>query len=149
MRLGGAFADVSNLDKDNRRLERNDRRRMAALGNRLWHSDATYMEVPVALGMLGMGQPPGPVRGPHDPPEPVIGAQRITAGRHEIEHARPPLCIDPGIGMGAADLVQQCGRDGPMVLQRALRSGATAAAGRSASRSASGPGRPIVGGNVG
>ncbi|MBP6769593.1 MAG: TauD/TfdA family dioxygenase [Reyranella sp.] len=52
MRLGEAFADVSNLDKDNRRLERNDRRRMAALGNRLWHSDATFRIVPARYSLL-------------------------------------------------------------------------------------------------
>lgn len=52
MRLGAAFADVSNLDKDNRRLERNDRRRMAALGNRLWHSDATFRVVPARYSLL-------------------------------------------------------------------------------------------------
>ncbi|WP_229600389.1 TauD/TfdA dioxygenase family protein [Reyranella humidisoli] len=52
MRLGGAFADVSNLDKDNKRLERNDRRRMAALGNRLWHSDATFRIVPARYSLL-------------------------------------------------------------------------------------------------
>ena len=52
MRLGGAFADVSNLDKDNRRLERTDRRRMAALGNRLWHSDATFRIVPARYSLL-------------------------------------------------------------------------------------------------
>ena len=52
MRLGEAFADVSNLDKNNRRLERNDRRRMAALGNRLWHSDATFRIVPARYSLL-------------------------------------------------------------------------------------------------
>jgi len=52
MRLGEAFADVSNLDKDNKRLERNDRRRMAALGNRLWHSDATFRIVPARYSLL-------------------------------------------------------------------------------------------------
>lgn len=52
LRLGAAFADVSNLDKDNRRLERDDRRRMAALGNRLWHSDATFRIVPARYSLL-------------------------------------------------------------------------------------------------
>ncbi len=52
LRLGAAFADVSNLDKDNQRLERNDRRRMAALGNRLWHSDATFRIVPARYSLL-------------------------------------------------------------------------------------------------
>ncbi len=49
MRLHTAFADVSNLDKENRKLERDDRRRMASLGNRLWHSDATFRIVPRTL----------------------------------------------------------------------------------------------------
>ena len=52
LRLGAAFADVSNLDKDNQRLDRNDRRRMAALGNRLWHSDATFRIVPARYSLL-------------------------------------------------------------------------------------------------
>ncbi len=52
MRLGGAFADVSNLDKNNKRLERDDRRRMEALGNRLWHSDATFRIVPARYSLL-------------------------------------------------------------------------------------------------
>ena len=39
-------------DKDNKRLARNDRRRMAALGNRLWHSDATFRIVPARYSLL-------------------------------------------------------------------------------------------------
>jgi alpha-ketoglutarate-dependent 2,4-dichlorophenoxyacetate dioxygenase len=31
---------------------RNDRKRLDSLGNRLWHTDASYMPVPVVLGML-------------------------------------------------------------------------------------------------
>ena len=38
-RLKRGMIDVSNLDKDGKPLERNDRRRMFNLGNRLWHSD--------------------------------------------------------------------------------------------------------------
>ena len=52
LRLGAAFADVSNLDKNNERLQRDDRRRMAALGNRLWHSDATFRVVPARYSLL-------------------------------------------------------------------------------------------------
>ena len=52
LRLGAAFADVSNLDKNNERLKRDDRRRMAALGNRLWHSDATFRVVPARYSLL-------------------------------------------------------------------------------------------------
>jgi alpha-ketoglutarate-dependent 2,4-dichlorophenoxyacetate dioxygenase len=39
-RLPTTFADVSNLDKDNKIFARDDRRRLFGLGNRLWHSDS-------------------------------------------------------------------------------------------------------------
>ncbi len=46
------IGDISNLDEDNRLRGRDDRRRLDSLGNRLWHTDASYMPVPVVLGML-------------------------------------------------------------------------------------------------
>jgi alpha-ketoglutarate-dependent 2,4-dichlorophenoxyacetate dioxygenase len=46
------IGDISNLDEDNKLRARDDRRRLDALGNRLWHTDASYMPVPVVLGML-------------------------------------------------------------------------------------------------
>lgn len=46
------IGDISNLDEDNRIRAREDRRRLDSLGNRLWHTDASYMKVPVVLGML-------------------------------------------------------------------------------------------------
>ena len=46
------IGDISNLDEDGRLRERDDRRRLDMLGNRLWHTDASYMPVPVVLGML-------------------------------------------------------------------------------------------------
>jgi len=46
------IGDISNLDEDGRLRERADRRRLDSLGNRLWHTDASYMPVPVVLGML-------------------------------------------------------------------------------------------------
>ena len=36
-RLPTTFADVSNLDRDERPFDINDRRRLFAIGNRLWH----------------------------------------------------------------------------------------------------------------
>src|SRR3954451_20791590 len=51
-RLRPEFADVSNLDADNRPRERGDRRRMNSLGNMLWHTDASFRRVPGALSML-------------------------------------------------------------------------------------------------
>jgi alpha-ketoglutarate-dependent 2,4-dichlorophenoxyacetate dioxygenase len=46
------IGDISNLDVDNRVRDLHDRRRLDSLGNRLWHTDASYMPVPVVLGML-------------------------------------------------------------------------------------------------
>lgn len=46
------IGDISNLDEDNQVRGLDDRRRLDSLGNRLWHTDASYMPVPVVLGML-------------------------------------------------------------------------------------------------
>ena len=52
LRLHENMADVGNLDAENRILSADDRQRLYNLGNRLWHTDASYMPVPVVLGML-------------------------------------------------------------------------------------------------
>src|SRR5882724_5023700 len=52
LRLDPAFADVSNLDKEGQTLARDNKRRMAALGNRLWHSDASFRAVPAKYSIL-------------------------------------------------------------------------------------------------
>ncbi|MBM3522562.1 MAG: TauD/TfdA family dioxygenase [Alphaproteobacteria bacterium] len=58
-RLSLDFADVSNLDRDNRLLARTDRNRMFNLGNRLWHSDSSFRAVPAKYSMLsGRAVPP-------------------------------------------------------------------------------------------
>jgi alpha-ketoglutarate-dependent 2,4-dichlorophenoxyacetate dioxygenase len=51
-RLPTTFADVSNLDKDNRVYARDDRRRLFAVGNRLWHSDSSFKVVPAKYSLL-------------------------------------------------------------------------------------------------
>jgi alpha-ketoglutarate-dependent 2,4-dichlorophenoxyacetate dioxygenase len=51
-RLHPAFADVSNLDKDNRLLTRDNRRRLYSLGNMLWHSDSSFKSVPAKYSIL-------------------------------------------------------------------------------------------------
>lgn len=52
-RLGDeALADISNLDEDGRILESNDRRRMYGLGNRLWHTDASFQDPPGRYSLL-------------------------------------------------------------------------------------------------
>jgi len=58
------IGDISNLDEDGRLRARNDRRRLDSLGNRLWHTDASYMPVPVVLGMLhALAVPPASALG--------------------------------------------------------------------------------------
>ena len=51
-RLPTSFADVSNLDRDNRVFARDDRRRLFGLGNRLWHSDSSFKVVPAKYSLL-------------------------------------------------------------------------------------------------
>ena len=51
-RLPTTFADVSNLDKDNRVFARDDRRRLFGLGNRLWHSDSSFKATPAKYSLL-------------------------------------------------------------------------------------------------
>jgi alpha-ketoglutarate-dependent 2,4-dichlorophenoxyacetate dioxygenase len=59
-RLRPEFADVSNLDPDNRPRRADDRRRMNSLGNRLWHTDASFRRVPGALSLLYAHKVPAP-----------------------------------------------------------------------------------------
>jgi alpha-ketoglutarate-dependent 2,4-dichlorophenoxyacetate dioxygenase len=51
-RLALEFADISNLDRENRVLARDDRRRMFSLGNQLWHSDSSFRAVPAKYSLL-------------------------------------------------------------------------------------------------
>ena len=51
-RLKDGMIDVSNLDQGGKPLDRNDRRRMFNLGNRLWHSDSSYRAVPAKYSLL-------------------------------------------------------------------------------------------------
>lgn len=51
-RLSVDLADLSNLDRDNRLLDRNDRNRMFNLGNRLWHSDSSFRAIPAKYSLL-------------------------------------------------------------------------------------------------
>src|SRR5580704_5401230 len=51
-RLPLDMQDASNLDKDQKPLARDDRRRMFNLGNRLWHSDSSYRPVTARYSLL-------------------------------------------------------------------------------------------------
>jgi len=52
-RLGNeALADISNLDENGEILRSDDRRRVYGLGNRLWHTDASFQDPPGRYSML-------------------------------------------------------------------------------------------------
>jgi alpha-ketoglutarate-dependent 2,4-dichlorophenoxyacetate dioxygenase len=51
-RLKMEMADISNLDSQNRLRAADDRKRLGALGNLLWHSDASFRAVPAKYSML-------------------------------------------------------------------------------------------------
>jgi len=52
-RLGNeALTDISNLDETGEILRSDDRRRLYALGNRLWHTDASFQDPPGRYSML-------------------------------------------------------------------------------------------------
>jgi alpha-ketoglutarate-dependent 2,4-dichlorophenoxyacetate dioxygenase len=52
LRLPTTFADVSNLDGNNKPYGLEDRRRLFAIGNRLWHSDSSFKAVPAKYSLL-------------------------------------------------------------------------------------------------
>jgi len=51
-RIPSEINDVSNLDRDNKPLPRDDRQRLFQLGNLLWHSDSSYKPVPAKYSFL-------------------------------------------------------------------------------------------------
>jgi alpha-ketoglutarate-dependent 2,4-dichlorophenoxyacetate dioxygenase len=51
-RLKLEMADISNLDHRGKMREADDRVRLGALGNRLWHSDASFRAIPAKYSLL-------------------------------------------------------------------------------------------------
>ena len=47
-----ALTDISNVDENGELLKSEDRRRMYGLGNRLWHTDASFQDPPGRYSML-------------------------------------------------------------------------------------------------
>jgi alpha-ketoglutarate-dependent 2,4-dichlorophenoxyacetate dioxygenase len=95
------FADVSNLDAAGRPQAADDRRRMNSLGNRLWHTDASFRRVPGALSMLYAHQVPAPspkgdgetefadLRAAYDAlPAPIREMIEPLVAEHSIFHSR-------------------------------------------------------------
>ena len=53
-----AMTDISNLDENQQIIARDDRRRMYALGNRLWHTDSSFQNPPARYSMLSAKEVP-------------------------------------------------------------------------------------------
>jgi alpha-ketoglutarate-dependent 2,4-dichlorophenoxyacetate dioxygenase len=51
-RLSMDVNDISNVDKNNKVIARDDRRRLFGLGNQLWHSDSSFKDVPAKYSIL-------------------------------------------------------------------------------------------------
>jgi alpha-ketoglutarate-dependent 2,4-dichlorophenoxyacetate dioxygenase len=51
-RLAPELNDISNLDRDNRVMERDNRHRLYQLGNMLWHADSSYKSTPAKYSLL-------------------------------------------------------------------------------------------------
>jgi alpha-ketoglutarate-dependent 2,4-dichlorophenoxyacetate dioxygenase len=94
------LADISNLDADNKLRARDDHRRLDALGNRLWHADASFRPVPGALSMLFAHVVPpvggetefADLRAAHDAlPADMQGRIEGLVAEHSIFHSRGQL----------------------------------------------------------
>ena len=57
----------------------------------------TWLMLAVAVGMLGMRQPPRSVGVTNDPLELVVGLERIASRRNEVQHPLPGILLEPGI----------------------------------------------------
>lgn len=58
-RLGNEVNDISNLDKNDNVLGRDDRKRLFSLGNMLWHSDSSFKATPAKYSILSARVIPG------------------------------------------------------------------------------------------
>jgi alpha-ketoglutarate-dependent 2,4-dichlorophenoxyacetate dioxygenase len=100
-RLGNeALGDISNLDENGEIIKSDDRRRMYSLGNRLWHTDASFQDPPGRYSMLSAKVVPpvgadtefADTRTAYDalPPETKAKIEGLRA-HHSIAHSRQTL----------------------------------------------------------
>jgi len=100
-RLGNeAVADISNLDEDGGIMPSDDRRRMYSLGNRLWHTDASFQDPPGRYSMLSAKVVPSvgadtefaDTRAAYDALDAEMKARLEPLGvHHSIAHSRQTL----------------------------------------------------------
>ena len=95
-----ALSDISNVDENGDILDSNDRRRMYSLGNRLWHTDASFQDPPGRYSMLHARViPPAggetefvDTRAAYDALTPEIKAElEGLHAHHSIAHSRQTL----------------------------------------------------------
>jgi len=100
-RLGNeALGDISNLDENGEILQSDDRRRMYGLGNRLWHTDASFQDPPGRYSILSARTIPpvgaetefADMRAAYDalPPEMKAQLEGLRV-HHSIAHSRQTL----------------------------------------------------------
>ncbi|MBI3798793.1 MAG: TauD/TfdA family dioxygenase [Deltaproteobacteria bacterium] len=100
-RLGNeALGDISNLDEHGEILKSDDRRRMYGLGNRLWHTDASFQDPPGRYSILSAKIIPSSgtdtefadMRAAYDALSPEMKAQlEGLRVHHSIAHSRQTL----------------------------------------------------------
>src|SRR5436853_3227408 len=95
-----ALGDLSTLDEDGEILKGGDRRRMYGLGNRLWHTDASFQDPPGRYSMLSAKVVPpveadtefADMRAAYDALSPETKAQlEGLRVHHSIAHSRQTL----------------------------------------------------------
>ncbi|MEX0959971.1 MAG: TauD/TfdA family dioxygenase [Burkholderiales bacterium] len=115
-----ALADISNLDENGDILQSQDRRRMYALGNRLWHTDASFQDPPGRYSMLyARVIPPvsadtefADLRSAYDALDPAIAAMiEGLRAHHSIAHSRETL----GFGFSQEERDKLAGAVHPLV----------------------------------
>lgn len=116
-----ALSDISNVDENGDILDTNDRRRMYALGNRLWHTDASFQDPPGRYSMLfAVVVPPVPANTDFSDMRAALEAlDEPTRARleglqvhHTITHSR----IQLGFEFSAAEQERLKGAVHPMVV---------------------------------
>ena len=99
-RMSMDLNDISNLDKHNKVLARDDRRRLFGLGNQLWHSDSSFKPVPAKYSLLSARTIPptggntefADMRAAYDAlPEEVKQRLRGLVAEHAIMYSRKKL----------------------------------------------------------
>src|SRR5215469_2578525 len=92
-RLGNeALGDISNLDEKGDLVKSDNRRRMYSLGNRLWHTDASFQDPPGRYSMLSAKVVP-PC--PRIPSTPTCGRRTTPCPQRRRHVARGCGCTTP------------------------------------------------------